>query len=39
MPVRLRQEEVVTIHVLAEKGKGRCEIARSRPVQELGMLQ
>ena len=34
MPVRLRQEEVVTIGVLAEKGQGRCEIARTLGVSE-----
>ncbi|MEE8587183.1 MAG: helix-turn-helix domain-containing protein [Acidobacteriota bacterium] len=34
MPVRLRQEEVVTIGVLAEKGQSRCEIARTLGASE-----
>ena len=34
MPVRLSEEEVVTIGVLAEKGKNHCEIARTLGVSE-----
>ena len=34
MPVRLSQEEVVTIRVLDEKGKNHCEIARTLGVTE-----
>ena len=34
MPVRLSEEEVVTIGVLADKGKNHCEIARTLGVSE-----
>ena len=34
MPVRLSQEEIVTIRVLAEKGQNHCEIARTVGVTE-----
>ena len=34
MPKRLREEEVVTIRVLAEKGQNHCEIARTVGVTE-----
>lgn len=34
MPVRLSQEEVVTIRVLADKGQNHCEIARTVGVTE-----
>lgn len=34
MPVRLSQEEVVTIRVLASKGQNHCEIARTVGVSE-----
>src|SRR5688572_27889525 len=34
MPPRLRREEVVTIHVLTEKGESRSAIARTLEVTE-----
>lgn len=34
MPRRLREEEVVTVQVLAEKGQNHCEIARVLGVTE-----
>lgn len=34
MPKRLREEEVVTIRVLAEKGQSHCEVARTIGVNE-----
>jgi len=34
MPLRLSEEEVVTIRVLAEKGQNHCQIARTVGVSE-----
>jgi hypothetical protein len=34
MPRRLREEEVVTVQVLAEKGQNHCEIARVLGITE-----
>ena len=34
MPRRLRQEDIVTLGVLAEKGQNHCEIAHTRGVSE-----